>query len=81
MVFCDISKAFDWVWCDGLIHKINNCGFRYNLSDWLKSYLHNRKQLIVLNNKHSSLLPVKAGVPQGSVLGPLLFVFIYNRYL
>ena len=71
--FCDISKAFDRVWFDGLIHKCKGYGFRNNISDWLHSHLHDRKQRVVLNNTNSAFLPVKANVPQGPVLGLLLF--------
>ena len=72
ILFININLGFNQViqqairvWNDGLIHKINNYGFRYNLSDWFKSYLYNRKQRIILNNKHSSFFSVKAWVPQG----------------
>ena len=64
---CDISKAFDGVWFDGLIHKYKGYGFKNKNSDWLHSYLHDRKQRVVLSNTNSAFLPVKAGVPQGSL--------------
>ena len=64
MVFCDNSKAFDRVWFDGRIHKCKEYGFKNNISDWLHSYLHDRKQRVVLNNTNSAFLHVKAGVPQ-----------------
>ena len=74
MVFLDVSKAFDRVWHKGLIFKLKQNGIDGELLEWISDYLSDRKQKVVIRNASSSLLSVKAGVPQGSVLGPLLFL-------
>ena len=74
MVFCDISKAFDKVWHRGLLFKLRQKGIKGKLLTWISNYLSDRKQKVQINNATSSLLSVNAGVPQGSVLGPLLFL-------
>ena len=74
----DISKAFDKVWHEGLLFKLERIGIPGNLLSLLKSFLSNRFKRVVLNGQCSSWLSVLAGVPLGSILGPLLFLIYIN---
>ena len=71
--FLDMSKAFDKIWHEGLIFKLKSVGISDTLSELIKLFLKNRFQRIVLNGQTSKWLPVKADVPEGSILGPLFF--------
>ena len=74
VTFCDISRAFDRFWIRGLILKLKRYGIKDKLLRWLNSYLENRNQKVVLKDGISEAGNLRAGVPQGSVLGPLLFL-------
>ena len=74
----NLSKAFDKFWHQGLLFKLETFGICGKLLKLLEDYLSNRFQRLLLNSQESSRLPIKDGVPQGSILGPLLFLIYSN---
>ena len=78
-IFLDISKAFDNVWHDGLIYKLKHKGIKEKLLCLLINFLKNHQQRIILKGQFSSWTKVNAGVPKGSILGPLLFFDLHKQ--
>ena len=77
-IFLDLQKAFDTVDHNILVHKLSYYGIRGISNEWFKSYLNNRKQFVSIQGVNSNLATIECGVPQGSVLGPLLFLIYIN---
>ena len=77
-VFIDLKKAFDTVDNNILLSKLQCCGIRGLALEWIKSYLFNRRQYVCYNNSISEFKEIKCGVPQGSILGPILFILNIN---
>ena len=78
VIYLDISMAFDTVSHPHLLNKLSSFNIGGAVWQWFQAYITNRRQYISINGCNSCLLPVESGVPQGSILGPLLFIIYMN---
>ena len=78
VIYLDFTKAFDSVPHHLLIHKLQTFGFNGTLLNWFHSYLNNQYQQVIIHGSMFTKLTVRSGVPQGSILGPLMFILNVN---
>ena len=78
IIYLDFSKAFDKVAHRRLLKKLDNYGIRGQLLNWIQDFLTDRQQRVVINGEISGWTDITSGIPQGSVLGPILFLIYIN---